>query len=126
MQTGIRGAAEEIVTEKNTAASVGSGLLPVYATPAMIALIENAACSCIAPYLEEGQGSVGTSLNIEHVSSTPVGMKVRAEVELTEIDRRRLVFKAQVFDEAGLIGKGTHERFLIDNEKFMKKTQAKR
>lgn len=125
LQPGIKGRQSVVVSAANTAKTMGSGTLDVFATPAMIALIEQAAYTSIAPELEPGQGSVGTSLNVQHLAATPVGMTVTAETELVEVDRRRLVFSAQVFDETGLIGKGTHERFLVDNEKFQAKADAK-
>ncbi|MCR4842436.1 MAG: thioesterase family protein [Eubacterium sp.] len=114
-----------MVTRELCAAQVGSGLLDVYATPMMIALMENVASTGVAEYLEEGQGTVGTKINVDHVSATPIGMKVTVEAELVEVDRRRLVFSVKAFDEAGLIGEGTHERFIIDNEKFFSKAQGK-
>ena len=125
MNVGIIGTATVMVTEENTAAKVGSGLLPVYSTPSMIALLEMAACNCVAPYLEEGTSSVGTLLNIKHLAATPIGMNVTAEATLTEIDGRRLVFEIKVHDETTLIGEGTHERFLVFSEKFLAKTNAK-
>ena len=125
MEIGIQGRMSIEVTEELTAAHVGSGLLPVYATPSMIALMENTACQSVAPYLEEGQGTVGTLLNVKHLAATPVGMEVRCETRLIEIDRKRLVFEVEAFDACGLIGEGTHERFIIDNQKFMQKANGK-
>lgn len=125
MNPGIKGTSEIVVTEELTAMKIGSGLLPVYATPMMIALIENTAASSVQPYLEAGQGTVGIKVDVAHLSATPIGMRVRAESELTEVDRRRLVFTVRAWDEAGLIAEGTHERFVIDNEKFMRKAAAK-
>ena len=117
---------EITVTGNLTAAAVGSGTLNVYATPAMIALIEETAWKSVAPYLEEGQSTVGTRLDVSHVAPTPLGMTVRCETELTEVDGRRLVFAVNVYDEAGLIGKGTHERFIIMSEKFQAKADSKK
>lgn len=125
MEKGLKGIKEIVVTEEVSAAHIGSGLLPVYATPCMIALIENTAASSVLPYLEAGSGTVGTRVDVAHLSATPLGMKVRVETELTEIDRRRLVFAVRAWDEAGLIGEGIHERFIVDNEKFMRKASAK-
>ncbi len=125
LEPGIKGEQSVEVVYENTAAAVGSGLLEVYATPCMLALMETAACESIAPELEEGWGSVGTEVNIRHLSATPIGMTVRCESELVEVDGRRLVFKVSAYDDAGLIGDGTHERFLINNEKFMAKANAK-
>lgn len=123
--TGIKGRKEITVTEDKTAAAAGSGLLPVFATPAMLALMEQTAFESVQPYLEEGCGTVGTKVEIDHAAATPVGMKVVCESELVEVDRKRLVFNVTAYDENGRIGGGTHERFIIDNEKFMKKTQDK-
>ena len=125
LQPGIKNQNEETVTEALTAGKMGSGLLPVYATPALIALIEKTAWESVAGELEDGQGTVGTKLDIAHTSATPVGMKVRCETELKEVDRRRLVFAAEVYDEAGKIAEGTHERFIVDNERFKEKAYGK-
>lgn len=125
LKAGIKGNDSVMVEESNTAAAMGSGMLPVFATPAMVALMEKTASESVQPYLEEGCGSVGTSLNVKHVSATPLGMEVRFESELTEVDGRRLVFSVKAFDKAGLIGEGTHERFLIKNESFLKKAEQK-
>jgi predicted thioesterase len=125
MEIGMKHTETEIVTESNTAATVGSGLLPVYATPAMIALMEKCASACVAPALEAGKTSVGTMLNVKHVSASPVGMHITCTATLTEIDGRRLTFRVEASDEAGLIGEGTHERFVVDSERFLAKCQAK-
>lgn len=122
---GIVGTKELTVTKDKTAAAVGSGLLDVFATPQMIALMEATASESVAPYLDEGSTSVGTLVNVSHVAATPVGMKVRCESELTEVDGRKLTFTVKAFDECGLIGEGTHERFVVFSEKFMAKTNAK-
>ena len=126
ISVGAVGTASTVVTPENTAAAVGSGSLPVFATPYMIALMENAAMTCLQSFLEEGQGSVGTHLDISHDAPTPIGMKVWAEAELVEVDRRRLVFRVTASDDAGPIGQGTHERFLIMAEKFLAKAEAKK
>ena len=125
LQPGIKTEKSLTVTDANTAKTMGSGTLDVFATPAMVALIEQTAYTSIESELEPGWGSVGTSLNIQHLSATPVGMTVTATTELVEVDRRRLVFHAEVYDEKGLVGKGTHERFLVENEKFQAKANAK-
>lgn len=125
LHIGIRGLQEAVVTPELLAKNVGSGLVKVYATAMMIALIEKAAVYSVEPYLESGQGSVGTHVDVSHCSATPLGMKVRAETELVEIDRRRLVFRVAAYDERGLIGEGRHERFIIDNERFQAKADAK-
>ncbi len=122
---GIKGRQETTVTSANVAMNVGSGVVKVFATPMMIALMEKAAVLSVEPFLESGQSSVGTKINVSHIAATPEGMKVWAETELVEIDRRRLVFKVAAYDERGLIGEGTHERFIIDVEKFQAKAEAK-
>ena len=122
---GIKGRKEYIVTKELTAAAVGSGLLEVYGTPYMIALMEETCHTSIGNLLEEGQGTVGISLNVKHTAATPVGMKVWCESELVEVDGKRLIFNVTTFDEAGPIGEGEHQRFIIDNEKFLAKTNAK-
>ncbi len=125
MELGIKGRVETVVDHSNTAKFAGSGELDVFATPNMIALMEQAAQASVAPYLEEGQGTVGTMISVTHDAATPLGMKVWAESELVELDRRRLVFEVCAFDECGAIGKGRHERFIINNEKFLTKVNAK-
>ena len=124
-EVGIKGSKEITVTKELAASAVGSGLLDVYSTPSMIALAEQTALESVAPFLEEGQGTVGTKVNVAHLAATPLGMKVRCETVLTEVDRRRLVFDVQVFDEVEKIAEGTHERFVVDNQKFMEKTSRK-
>ncbi len=114
------------VTEDKTAEVMKSGTLKVLATPAMIALIEETAWKSVQSELGEGQGTVGTNLNVDHVAPTPLGMKVRCETELVEVDGRKLKFDVKVYDECGLIGKGTHERFIIVSEKFQAKANAKK
>lgn len=125
MEIGIKGRVETVVNDTNTAKFVGSGSLDVFATPNMIGLMEQAAQASVAPFLEEGQGTVGTKIEITHDAATPLGMKVWAESELIEIDRRRLAFEVKAYDEAGLIGQGRHERFIIQNDKFLAKVNAK-
>ena len=123
---GMKGVAETLCEREDTAKEVGSGDLLVYATPCMVALMEGAACEAVAEGLEEGQTTVGTALNIEHISATPVGLEVRAEAEVTAVDGRKLTFAVTAYDEAGPIGKGTHERFIIQNDKFLAKAQGKK
>ncbi len=125
LQIGIRGSGEAVVTEALTAKAMGSGELPVYATPAMVTLVEETAWKSVAPALEPGQGTVGTKLDLAHLAATPLGRKVRCETELIEIDRRRLTFSAVVFDESGKIGEGVHERFIVDSERFLAKADGR-
>lgn len=122
----VKATVNDIVTDNNTAVSVGSGSLAVYATPAMLALIEKAACVALKGVLNDGETSVGTLLNVKHIAATPVGMKVSATAELIERDGRRLVFNVTANDECGLIGEGTHERFVVNSEKFIQKTYSKK
>lgn len=125
IQIGIKGRLEQTVTPEMSAARVGSGLVDVFATPMLVALVEQTCYESVLPYLDDGQGTVGTLVNITHTSATPIGKRVWCESELTEVDRRRLVFSVKAYDEAGPIGEGTHERFVIDTEKFMEKLKAK-
>lgn len=123
---GIKGSSSCTVTPDTTAKSLRSGGLDVFATPMMIALMEEASLLTVRPYLEPGTDTVGTRLDVSHLAATPVGMKVTAESELIEIDRRRLVFAVKAYDESGLIGEGTHERFIVDIDKFIAKCEAKK
>lgn len=125
MKIGMRHAAETVVTDQMTAAAMKSGLVPVLATPLLIALIEDTCLECVAPALETGQTTVGTQVNVTHEAATPVGMKVRCTCELIEIDRRRLVYRVEAQDACGLISRGTHERFIVDMEQFIAKAAAK-
>lgn len=125
MDIGIKGYKEITVTKELTAISLGSGDLEVYATPAMIALMEETASESVKPKLEIGQGSVGTYIAIKHLAATPIGMRVRCESELVEVDGRRLVFNITAYDEKDKIGEGTHERFIISNDKFQSKVNSK-
>lgn len=125
LETGIKGKKELMVTIENTAKVVGSGTLDVFATPAMIALMEETAWTSVQNELEEGSGTVGTAMNVKHVSATPVGMNVTCETELVKVDGRALTFSVKAYDEAGLIGEGEHERFIVYNEKFQSKADAK-
>lgn len=123
---GLKGRADAVVTPQNTAQAACSGALPVFGTPYMCALMEEAAWKSIAPCLEEGQGTVGTRLDISHDSATPVGMKVWAESEVTQVDGKRIVLHVTAYDEKGPIGQGVHERFITQNERFVQKAQRKR
>lgn len=125
LQAGLKNRKEEEVTLQNSANAVGSGLLDVYATPSMIALMEGCCHECVEAELEEGAGTVGISLHIRHVAATPVGMKVFCECELEKVDGRILTFAVKAYDEKGLIGEGSHERCIIFNEKFRAKAYAK-
>ena len=125
MQPGLSAERRITVGPFDTAESMGSGTLPVLATPRMIALIEATASAAVAGRLEPGTSTVGTLVNVAHTSPTPLGMDVVCTAELVEVDRRRLVFRVNVIDEEGPIGSGTHERFVVDNAKFMSKARSK-
>ena len=118
---------EQTVTEELTAATVGSGLLPVFGTPFMAAMMECAAMTCLQEFLEEGQGSVGTHLDITHDAPTPIGMTVTVEAEIRDVSEngKMVVFDVRAWDEKGPIGKGFHTRAIINNERFLNKCNAK-
>ena len=125
VKLGLKGQAEETVTEQNTALTMGSGSLAVYATPAMACLMEKAAASLAETCLPEGWTSVGISLDIRHKAPTPVGMAVRAEVEITQVEGRKISYAVRAFDEKEEIGSGTHERFIVEAERFQSKADGK-
>lgn len=123
---GMKGRAETLVSEQNSAIAAGSGTLPVFATPWMCALMEQASWTAVASALAPGESTVGTKLDITHSSATPLGLKVWAESEVTLVDGKRIEFKVTAYDEKGLIGEGTHERFQINDERFLSKAARKR
>ncbi len=122
---GMKGVAATLAERCDTALEVGSGSLLVFATPCMAALMEGAACNAIEEALPEGKTSVGTVLNIEHISATPVGMEVRAEAEVTAVEGNTLTFAVTAYDEAGKIGSGVHKRVIVSAERFLQKVYAK-
>ena len=122
---GLKGRAEAIVNESNTAQAACSGALPVFGTPFMCALMEEAAWKSIAPHLEAGQSTVGTWLEVHHNSATPIGMKVWAESEITQVDGKRILLKVTAYDETGMIGTGGHERFIVTDQRFLAKAAGK-
>jgi len=126
LKPGLEATLTETVTDRNVASAWGSGGLEVYATPAMIAYMEMAAFSAVNSLLPPGWSTVGTEINIKHLSATPLGMKVTARAELTGVNGRALSFKVEAFDETGKIGEGTHGRFIVDNEKFIAKVENKK
>ncbi|NOQ23906.1 MAG: hypothetical protein GQ564_00960 [Bacteroidales bacterium] len=125
LETGITYTAKQIVEPKDIAAQYGSGLVEVFATPAMIALMENAALNTVLPYLGEEHNTVGFEVNIRHLKPTPVGMKVECTATLIETEGKRLVFKLEAKDEEGKIGEGTHIRYIINSKKFMQNLNKK-
>ena len=125
IEVGIKGHAEALVEQEDTAKVVVSGDLLVYATPCMVALMEGAAWQSVAPFLAEGESTVGTRMDVKHLSATPVGMEVRAESVVTAVDGRKVTFEIHAFDEAGEIGSAVHERVVIRAERFLEKTYDK-
>lgn len=121
LKPGLAGTAETIVRETNTAIIMGSGSLQVFATPCMVALMEQAACNAVDPCFNDSESSVGTLVNITHDAATALGKKVTATATLVEVQGRKLVFEVTAADEDKQIGKGTHERFIVNKEKFMAK-----
>ena len=122
---GAKGIATSVVTEKYTAAAVGSGSLNVYATPCMAALMEQAACNAIAEFIPEDKTSVGIALSLTHSAATPVGLTVTAEAEVTAADGKTVSFQITAFDEKGKIGEATHTRAVVTQQRFMEKVSAK-
>ena len=122
---GMKGEVGTLVEREDTAKEVGSGSLLVYATPCMVALMEGAACEAIEEALSDTQTTVGTELNIQHLSATPVGLEVRAEAEVIAVDGKVITFEVKAFDEAGEIGHGTHKRVVINSQKFLEKVYNK-
>lgn len=122
---GLKGEARTMAEREDTALEVGSGSLLVYATPCMVALMEGAACEAIAECLPEEKTSVGTFLEISHLSATPVGMEVWAEAEVTAVEGSMITFQVTAYDEAGKIGEGTHKRAVITTQRFLDKTYSK-
>lgn len=125
IEVGMEYTLELKVGENDTAKALGSGELEVFATPRMCALMEESAYKCVMAELEEGASTVGTLLNISHLSATPVGMNVKAVATVTGVDGRKISYDIKAYDEAGLIGEGTHERFIVFSEKFIARTYSK-
>lgn len=125
IRAGLTGEKTVEVTAELTAQHLGSGGLAVYATPAMIALMEAAAVAAIDPLLGEGQASVGTAINVRHVAATPLGHTVRAQAEVTGVEGRQVTFSVQAWDEQELIGEGTHTRVVIDVGRFSERVAKK-
>ena len=121
MEIGLKYQSRVVVSEDNTALKLGSGDMEVFATPAMIALMENAAMNAVASSLDEGATTVGTMMRSSHVKASAVGATITAEAELIAADGRRLTFAVKAWDEQGIIGEGEHERFIVDRERFLNK-----
>jgi len=122
---GLAGEVEAVVTEADTADRWGCGLVPVFGTPVLVGLMEGAAVQALADHLPPGRTSVGGRIDVRHLVPTPVGMHVRARAELLEVEGRRLVFRVEAWDEVEQIGEATHERFVVDEERFVAKAKAK-
>lgn len=118
---GIKNYNEIVVSEKDTAAKHGSGSIEVFATPAMISLMENTALNLVQEFLPDNFSTVGTEISVKHLKATAIGQKVSCKSELVDVDGNRLNFKVEASDETGIIGKGKHTRFIVDIEKFMNK-----
>jgi fluoroacetyl-CoA thioesterase len=118
---GLQHTSKTLVTERNTAISMGSGELPVFATPEMIALMENAAMMAVEKYMEEGYSTVGSAINIAHIHPSAIGTTIIATATLTQIDGRKLIFHVVAKDDDKIIGEGEHVRYIVDAEKFMSK-----
>ena len=125
MNPGIKNEVSVIVTEERTAAAMGSGTLPVFATPSMVALMEQTAAESVEALLEEGNTTVGTMIHVNHLAATPLGMKVTCKSELIAVEGRKLVFTIEASDEAGVIGTAEHERFVVGAARFLEKVNGK-
>lgn len=121
MEIGLKYESTTVVSAANTAATLGSGDMDVFATPAMVALMENAAMLAVRDYLPEGSATVGTQISTSHLKASPLGASITASAELVEVDGRRLTFAVKAWDEKGTIGEGTHTRFVVDRERFLSK-----
>jgi len=125
IKAGIEGKASITVNDNNTAMAYGSGAVNVFATPAMVGLMEKAALSSIDPLLDAGYTTVGTKINVKHLAATPLGMNVTATARLVEVDGKRLLFEVEVRDEVELVGTGIHERYIVELDNFIKRTKGK-
>lgn len=121
MEIGLKYESTTVVSAANTAATLGSGDMDVFATPAMVALMENAAMLAVRDHLPEGSATVGTQISTSHLKASPLGALITASAELVEVDGRRLTFAVKAWDEKGTIGEGTHTRFVVDRERFLSK-----
>lgn len=125
LRSGLCGEAAVVVSEQNTAAALGSGSVPVFATPAMAALIEAAAVQAVADVLGDDQTTVGVYLDLQHLAATPIGLTVRAEAKLVNVEGRRLTFRVTAYDDVEQVGIGSHQRMLVDTARFLARTQVK-
>lgn len=125
LKVGLKNSVESVVTENDTALKVGSGSLKVLATPKMIALMEKSAADLVEKILPEEFTSVGISLNVQHIAPTPAGLKIFTEAEIISVEGRKIIFTVSAKDEVEEIGRGTHERFIVDRKKFFAKAEKK-
>jgi predicted thioesterase len=125
LASGLTAELAHTVTDDDTASKWGSGLVPVFSTPALVGLMESAAVAALTGHLSPGQTTVGGRIDVRHLAATPVGMKVHARAELTSVEGRKLTFKIQAWDEVELIGEAEHHRFVIDEAKFVAKVEVK-
>ena len=121
MEIGLKYESQTVVSSANTALTLGSGDMEVFATPAMVALMENAAMLAVKDYLPEGSATVGTQMNTSHIKASPLGATITASATLTAVEGRRLEFDVKAWDEKGVIGEGSHTRFIVDRERFLSK-----
>lgn len=126
LEVGMNSRVDQVVTVNETASKFGSGDVMVYATPVMIGLMENASLKAVDTHLPEGYATVGIHLDVKHLAATPIGMNVYATAELIKIEGKKLTFNIQAFDEEDKIGEGTHERYIISLEPFLKAAEAKK
>lgn len=126
LKTGIKGEASVAVNDSNTAVAYGSGGVSVFATPAMIGLMEKAALTSVDPLLEGGMTTVGTRIDVQHLAATPIGMNVVAVSELVEVEGKRLLFRVEARDDLELVGRGSHERYIVPMQKFLDRASAKK
>lgn len=122
---GLAAEQTRVVSTSDTAQQIGSGQAPVFATPSLILLLESTAVATTQPYLPVGYQTVGVHVDVRHIAATPIGMRIRARAELLKVDRRRLTFQVQAWDEHELIGEGTHERVIVETQRFVSRAQAK-
>ena len=123
IKVGLKHESQTVVSTTNTANTLGSGDMEVFATPAMIALMENAAMMAVAPYLDEGASTVGIEMATSHIKASPIGATITASAELISAEGRKLSFKGKAWDEQGVIGEGNHTRFVVDRERFLSKVK---
>jgi predicted thioesterase len=123
--TGTVASVEISVNKESLAVNVGSGSLEVFATPVMVMLMEKSACKCIAQFLENDETTVGTEINVKHISATPEAANVKAMATVIAVNGREIEFNVEAFDNAGKIGEGTHKRFVVNSGRFTEKAKSK-